>query len=201
MIVIIDNYDSFTYNLVQYFKQMNAQVIVKRHDEWEMEEIQTLDPILIVLSPGPGRPEESGICRKVLHNFGGRVPILGICLGHQLIVEHFGGVIDKGSCPMHGKVTAITNDGRTLFCQLPGTFRVTRYHSLQADFSTLPQELEVTAISEDGVIMGVRHRNKRMEGIQFHPESILSEYGYEILENYYKQSVRFKESRKEGVGV
>ncbi|GEN53361.1 anthranilate synthase component II [Halobacillus faecis] len=201
MIIIIDNYDSFTYNLAQYFKQMDSEVVVKRNDEWQIEEIRSLDPSLIVLSPGPGRPEESGICKDVLRHFGGQIPLLGICLGHQLMVEHFGGIIVKGNRPMHGKVTTITNDGRIMFRKLPGSFRVTRYHSLQADFPSLPEELEVTALSEDGVIMGVRHRDKMMEGIQFHPESILTEYGYDLLRNFYERAVRYKASRREGVGV
>ncbi|WP_202409971.1 anthranilate synthase component II [Halobacillus litoralis] len=201
MIIIIDNYDSFTYNLAQYFKQMDSEVVVKRNDEWQIEEIRSLEPSLIVLSPGPGRPEESGICKDVLDHFGGEIPLLGICLGHQLMVEHFGGIVVKGNQPMHGKVTTITNDGRTLFRKLPGSFRVTRYHSLQADLPSLPEELEVTALSEDGVIMGVRHRNKMMEGIQFHPESILTEHGYDLLQNFYNRAVRCKASRREEVGV
>ncbi|WP_394219286.1 anthranilate synthase component II [Halobacillus trueperi] len=201
MIIIIDNYDSFTYNLAQYFKQMESKVVVKRNDEWQIEEIRSLEPSLIVLSPGPGRPEESGICKDVLDHFGGEIPLLGICLGHQLMVEHFGGIVVKGNQPMHGKVTTITNDGRTLFRKLPGSFRVTRYHSLQADLPSLPEELEVTALSEDGVIMGVRHRNKMMEGIQFHPESILTEHGYDLLQNFYNRAVRCKASRREEVGV
>lgn len=201
MIIIIDNYDSFTYNLAQYFKQMDSEVVVKRNDEWQIEEIRALDPNLIVLSPGPGRPEESGICKDVLLHFGGVIPLLGICLGHQLMIEHFGGIVVKGSQPMHGKVTTITNDGRTMFRKLPGSFRVTRYHSLQADFPSLPEKLEVTALSEDGVIMGVRHREKMMEGIQFHPESILTEYGFDLLRNVYDRAVRYKASRREGVGV
>jgi anthranilate synthase/aminodeoxychorismate synthase-like glutamine amidotransferase len=201
MIVIIDNYDSFTYNLVQYFKQMDKEVVVKRNDDWEMREIHDLEPDLIVISPGPGRPEESGVCEEVLRVFGGNIPILGICLGHQLIVTHFGGRIEKGFRPMHGKVSRVMHDGRRLFHQLPGLLKVTRYHSLEADNLTIPAELEVTAISDDGVIMGVRHKSKMMEGIQFHPESILTEYGFEMLENYYRQAVQFFENRKVGVGV
>lgn len=201
MIVIIDNYDSFTYNLVQYFQQMDKEVVVKRNDDWEMREIHALEPELLVLSPGPGRPEESGVCEEVLHVFGGQIPILGICLGHQLIVTHFGGMIVKGSRPMHGKVSSVTHDGRTLFRQLPGSLKVTRYHSLEAEALNIPEELEVTALSEDGVVMGVRHKSKMMEGIQFHPESILTEYGFEMLENYYRQAVQFCEARKVGVSV
>lgn len=201
MIIIIDNYDSFTYNLAQYFKQMDPEVLVKRNDVWQMEEIRMLEPSLIVLSPGPGRPAESGICNEVLYQFGGQIPLLGICLGHQLMVEHFGGRVVKGNQPMHGKVTTITNDGRTMFRKLPGSFRVTRYHSLQADLASLPEELEVTAVSEDGVIMGVRHREQLMEGIQFHPESVLTEYGYDLLRNFYERAVRSKVSRKEEVGI
>lgn len=201
MIVIIDNYDSFTYNLVQYFKQMDKEVVVKRNDDWEIREIRNLEPDLLVLSPGPGRPEESGVCEDVLRVFGGEVPILGICLGYQLIVTHFGGLVEKGVRPMHGKVSRVTHDGRTLFRQLPGSFNVTRYHSLEADARTIPEELEVTAVSNDNVVMGVRHKSKMVEGIQFHPESILTEYGFEMLENYYRQAVHFCENKKVGVSV
>lgn len=199
MIVIIDNYDSFTYNLVQYYKQIDSEVLVKRNDEWQIEEIFSLRPDLIVLSPGPGRPVESGICKEVLNVFGGELPILGICLGHQLIVEHFGGVVEKGLRPVHGKVTTIVNDGRTLFRSLPAKLRVTRYHSLQAERQSLPEQLEMTGVSEDDVIMGVRHRTKMIEGIQFHPESILTDYGFEMLKNHYTHVLRFRENRKVAV--
>ncbi|WP_226581758.1 anthranilate synthase component II [Halobacillus litoralis] len=201
MITIIDNYDSFTYNLVQYFQQMDSEVIVKRNDEWSVQEIQAIDPDLIVLSPGPGRPEESGVSKAVLQSLGKDIPILGICLGHQLIVETFGGLVEKGARPMHGKVSKMTHDGRTLFHGLPNQVNVTRYHSLEAVRQNLPEVLEVSASSGDGVIMGVRHCSLPIEGIQFHPESILTQYGFEMLWNQYEQALQFRSKQKEGVLV
>ncbi|QAS53141.1 anthranilate synthase component II [Halobacillus litoralis] len=201
MIVIIDNYDSFTYNLFQYFKQMDTEVMVKRNDEVTSAQIQSMNPDLIVLSPGPGDPSESGVSEEILQKFGKCTPVLGICLGHQLIVKHFGGEIEKGVRPMHGKVTSMTHDDQAIFCHLPRQVNVTRYHSLQVNPASMPEELEVTAVSEDGVIMGVRHRHYPIEGIQFHPESILTDYGFEMLCNMLKQAIRFRESQKEGVTV
>lgn len=200
MIVIIDNYDSFTYNLAQYFQQLD-DVEVFKNDQVTVQKIQQLDPNLIVLSPGPGEPKESGVCEEILQTCKEVIPILGICLGHQLIVEHFGGVVEKGERPVHGKVTHVTNDGRTVFRDLPERMKVTRYHSLKASLSQLPHVFEISAMSEDEVIMGVRHCSLPVEGIQFHPESILTDYGFEILVNAYKQALRFKTSLLEGVGV
>lgn len=195
MILLIDNYDSFTYNLVQYFKQIEENVVVYRNDQITVPEIEQMDPDLIVLSPGPGHPAETGVCRDVLHRFHKRTPILGICLGHQLIVEYFGGSVAKGERPMHGKVTPIMHDGRTVFEQLPDFIQVTRYHSLQTPERHLPDSIEVSAKSEDGVVMAVRHQLWPVEGIQFHPESILTEHGFEMLRNAYRKALEVRPSQ------
>ncbi len=197
MIVIIDNYDSFTYNLFQYFQQMTEDVQVYRNDQVTTRELWEMRPTLLVLSPGPGHPGETGISADVLREFSGKIPILGICLGHQLIVDFFGGGVVKGQQPMQGKVTMIRHDGQTIFEHLPPSFRVTRYHSLVTPADRLPESLEVCATSEDGVVMAVRHRHLPIEGIQFHPESIMTEYGYEMLFSAYKRAETFS---KEGVG-
>ncbi len=197
MILMIDNYDSFTYNLFQYFKQMDEQVFVFRNDEVTLQEIDALNPDLIVLSPGPGSPSESGICREVIKSYYLHIPILGICLGHQLIVDFFGGEIRKGKQPVHGKVTAIRHDGKSLFRNIPPSIRVTRYHSLVTSEENFPSDLRISAVSEDDVIMGARHADAPLEGIQFHPESILTEFGFEMLKNAYEQAVQFQRSRLE----
>ncbi|MYL20415.1 aminodeoxychorismate/anthranilate synthase component II [Halobacillus litoralis] len=199
MIIVIDNYDSFTYNLVQYFQQMETEVMVRKNDAVTVEEIAHLDPDLIVLSPGPGKPSESGVCLDVLRAFEADIPILGICLGHQLIVEAYGGTVRKGRKPMHGKVTAMTHDGAHVYEGLPESVQVTRYHSLEADKYQMPEQLQVTAVSEDGSIMGVRHRDYPVEGIQFHPESILTECGFTMLWNTYQQALRYQSGRKGAV--
>lgn len=196
MIVIIDNYDSFTYNLVQYFKQMDEEVVVFRNDEVTLAELMVKSPDLIVLSPGPGKPEESGICKKVLQHFYTSIPILGVCLGHQLIVEYFGGSIQEGKQPMHGKVTMITHDGRCIFRGVPNPVQVTRYHSFQTPFEDIPICLEISAMSEDSVVMGVRHHSYPVEGIQFHPESILTECGFQMTENAYRRALCFMEKKR-----
>ncbi|WJE15567.1 aminodeoxychorismate/anthranilate synthase component II [Halobacillus sp. ACCC02827] len=201
MIVIIDNYDSFTYNLAQYFQTMEEDVRVFRNDEVTAEEVQQMDPTLIVLAPGPGNPGETGVAKEVLTLCSRTIPILGICLGHQLIVEHFGGVIEKGEQPVHGKVTEMTHDGRTIFRDLPERIKVTRYHSLKASTSRLPQVFEISAVSEDEVVMAVRHCELPVEGIQFHPESILTEFGMEMLERAYRQAVVFKRATLEVAGI
>nr|WP_082235872.1 aminodeoxychorismate/anthranilate synthase component II [Halobacillus massiliensis] len=190
MILLIDNYDSFTYNLFQYFKQMTEEVAVVRNTDITIEEVEKMAPSIIVLSPGPGTPVETGICREVLEHFHKHIPILGVCLGHQLIVEFFGGKIENCRQPMHGKVVEITHDNRSAFKGLPGKVKVTRYHSLQASRSGLPLCLEVSAAcEEDEAIMGVRHIHYPVEGIQFHPESIMTEYGFEILQNFYQRAM------------
>ncbi|UOR11038.1 anthranilate synthase component II [Halobacillus amylolyticus] len=199
MIVMIDNYDSFTYNLFQYFKQLDDDVSVFRNDQVTIDEIEQLDADLIVISPGPGQPDGTGVCYEVLSHFSRTTPILGICLGHQMIVEFFGGKIEKGLRPMHGKVTMITHDGKSVFHKLPCSLKVTRYHSLHTPAEELPLSLEISSMSEDSAVMGVRHHIYPVEGIQFHPESILTEYGFQMLENAYKQALVFREKKGEGV--
>ncbi|QHE52615.1 aminodeoxychorismate/anthranilate synthase component II [Pontibacillus sp. HMF3514] len=183
MIVIIDHYDSFTYNLYQYITEIAGEVLVFRHDQVTVKEIEKLSPSAIVLSPGPGNPNESGISKGLLEQFYQKIPILGICLGHQVIVEWFGGKVQKGKQPVHGKTANVTHDGQTIFRDIPNPTTVTRYHSLVA--TTLPSSLKVTARSEDGAVMAVRHNLYPIEGIQFHPESILTEHGYRMLKNFF----------------
>lgn len=184
---MIDNYDSFTYNLFQYIEQIVGDVKVYRNDEITIDELDELNPDAIVLSPGPGTPRDSGVCKEVLLHFVNRVPILGICLGHQIIVETFGGTITKGAKPMHGKVSMIQHDGKTVFRNVENPTMVTRYHSLIAESEKLPKCLEISAESADGTIMAVRHKEYSIEGIQFHPEAILTEMGYEMLTNFFKE--------------
>ncbi|KGX91325.1 anthranilate synthase subunit II [Pontibacillus halophilus JSM 076056 = DSM 19796] len=197
MIVMIDNYDSFTYNLYQYLSLLNVDECVRvvRNDEITVQELEELRPSAIILSPGPGRPSQSGICQAALEHFKGTVPILGICLGHQLIIETFGGQVHKGKRPMHGKVTNILHDGETVFQDIPTPTKVTRYHSLVGNVSTLPDCLMVTARDEEGVIMGIRHHHDAIEGIQFHPESILTEHGLQMLQNFFQTYVWTEETR------
>ncbi|WP_345239126.1 aminodeoxychorismate/anthranilate synthase component II [Pontibacillus salipaludis] len=185
MIVMIDNYDSFTYNLFQYIQIGGYEVEVFRNDQITIEEIEELTPEAIVLSPGPGSPIEAGICLSIVRHFFNKIPILGICLGHQIIVEAFGGVVVKGDRPMHGKVTSIHHDRQGVYKGLPSPTAVTRYHSLVAQSKSLPSELVVTSRSEDGAIMGVRHKKYPIEGIQFHPEAILTSLGYDMLQNFF----------------
>lgn len=200
MIIIIDHYDSFTYNLYQYISEIAGEVLVYRHDEITVRELEELNPSAIVLSPGPGNPEESGVSNEVLQYFHQDVPILGICLGHQVIVEWFGGVVHKGEKPVHGKTSTLTHDGQTIFRNVPSPTTVTRYHSLVADH--LPSCLTITARSEDGAIMAVRHKVYPIEGIQFHPESILSEHGFDMLANFFSfMTEKPKEMKPREVGI
>lgn len=188
MILMIDNYDSFVYNLVQYFEELDEEIIVKRNDEITIDDIKTLNPEIIVLSPGPCSPNEAGICIDAVEYFKGIIPILGICLGHQTIGQVFGGKIVKAIEPVHGKVHSITHDSKGVFTNLKNPLNVTRYHSLVVDKDTLPDELEITAITKEGEIMGIRHKKYLIEGVQFHPEAILSEQGHEILMNFIKEA-------------
>lgn len=188
MLIVIDNYDSFTYNLVQYFAELGKEPLVFRNDEITLEEIAKLQPKYLIISPGPGRPENAGISEKVIRHFAVKVPILGVCLGHQAIGQVFGAKITYAPSLMHGKTSEITHDGKTIFQGLPNPFTATRYHSLVIAKDNLPQDLEISA-SVDDVIMGVRHKKYPVEGIQFHPESILTEVGKKLLGNfleYYK---------------
>lgn len=180
---MIDNYDSFTYNLVQYFKELGEEVYVCRNDQTTVEQLAELDPSYIVISPGPSNPDHAGISLDVIEHFAGRLPILGVCLGHQVIGQAFGGKIVPADRPMHGKTSTIIHDGRTLFQGLPVPLTVARYHSLLVD-ANLPDELEVSAISQEGEIMAIRHKKYAIEGVQFHPESIICSYGKEMLANF-----------------
>jgi anthranilate synthase component 2 len=189
MLLMIDNYDSFTFNLVQYFGELGAQVKVVRNDEVTVNDIAELKPRHLVLSPGPCSPSEAGVCVEAIQHFKGRLPILGVCLGHQSIGAALGGRIVRAQTQMHGKASTLSNDGRGVYTGLPPSFRVIRYHSLVIEKSSLPAELEVTSTSEDGEIMGVRHSGLAggpapLEGVQFHPESILSEHGHALLKNF-----------------
>jgi para-aminobenzoate synthetase component 2 len=184
MILVIDNYDSFTFNLVQYLGEMGQELKVYRNDAITPDEIADLAPDHIVISPGPGRPENSGIIIEAINRFSGKIPILGVCLGHQAIGAAFGGEVISAPTIMHGKTSDIVHDGRTIFKGLPMPFRATRYHSLVVSAEKVPACLEVSAKTEDGVIMGLRHREMVVEGVQFHPESILTDVGKKLLSNF-----------------
>ena len=186
MLLMIDNYDSFTYNLVQYFGELGEDVRTHRNDEITLDEIAAMKPDQICLSPGPSNPQNAGITLDVLRTFAGQVPILGVCLGHQAIGEAFGGRVVRARTIMHGKVSRIETDGKGVFANLPKHFDVTRYHSLAIERESLPDCLDISAWTEDGEIMGVRHKTLAVEGVQFHPESILSEHGHALLENFLK---------------
>lgn len=184
MLLMIDNYDSFTFNLVQYFGELGEEVRTFRNDEITIEQIEALKPDRICLSPGPCTPAEAGICIDVLKHFAGRIPMLGVCLGHQAIGAAFGGKVVRAQEIMHGKTSEITHTGGGIFRGLPSPFTVTRYHSLAIERESLPDCLEITAQTADGEIMGVRHKEYPIEGVQFHPESILSEHGHALLKNF-----------------
>jgi anthranilate synthase/aminodeoxychorismate synthase-like glutamine amidotransferase len=184
MILMIDNYDSFTYNLVQYIGQLGGAVVVHRNDKISLDEIQELKPDAVVLSPGPCTPKEAGICIEVIRRFSATIPILGVCLGHQAIGYAFGAEVVRAERIMHGKTSQIINDGRTIFQGLPNPFVAGRYHSLIVEKTSLPDCLEISAETEEGEIMGIRHKEYPVEGIQFHPESVLTPNGKRILKNF-----------------
>jgi anthranilate synthase component 2 len=184
---MIDNYDSFTYNLVQYFGELGEEVKVVRNDELTVDGIAALDAERIVLSPGPCTPNEAGVCLELIGRLAGEVPILGVCLGHQAIGQAFGGKVVHARTLMHGKVSRIHHEGKGVFRGLPSPYDATRYHSLAIERATCPKDLEVTAWTEDGEIMGVRHRSLAVEGVQFHPESILTEHGHALLRNFISE--------------
>jgi anthranilate synthase component 2 len=184
MLLMIDNYDSFTFNLVQYFGELGQDVRVVRNDEIDVAGIADLRPDHLVLSPGPCSPAEAGVCVEAIQHFTGKLPLLGVCLGHQAIGAALGGKVVRAQVQMHGKASTITTDRAGVFTGLPETFSVIRYHSLAIERASLPADLIVTATSEDGEIMGVRHRGLPLEGVQFHPESILSEHGHAMLKNF-----------------
>ena len=187
MIVVVDNYDSFTYNLVQYLQELGAEVEVYRNDRITVDGIAARGPEAIVISPGPKTPDDAGITLEVVRAYSGRVPILGVCLGHQAIGQAFGGRIVRAPSLMHGKTSRIAHDGRTIFRGLPNPFEATRYHSLVVDPKSVPKELEISARTEDGVIMGLRHLKHPTEGVQFHPESVLTGEGKNLLKNFLEK--------------
>ncbi|OSE51492.1 aminodeoxychorismate synthase component II [Salmonella enterica subsp. arizonae serovar 50:r:z] len=187
MILLIDNYDSFTWNLYQYFCELGAEVQVRRNDALTLAHIDALNPQKIVISPGPCTPDDAGISLTVIRHYAGRIPMLGVCLGHQAMAQAFGATVVRAAKVMHGKTSPVTHNGQGVFRGLPSPLTVTRYHSLIVDPATLPECFEITAWSETQEIMGIRHREWDLEGVQFHPESILSEQGHALLENFLRR--------------
>ncbi len=187
MLLMIDNYDSFTFNLVQYLGELGEDVLVKRNDEITIAEIERLAPTRIVISPGPCSPNEAGISLAAIERFAGKIPLLGVCLGHQAIGQAFGGRIVHAKTLMHGKTSQVTHTNAGVFAGLPSPFRATRYHSLVVERESCPDCLEITAWTDDGEIMGVRHKSLAVEGVQFHPESIMSEHGHQLLSNFLRR--------------
>ncbi|MFZ5644147.1 MAG: anthranilate synthase component II [Bacillota bacterium] len=188
MLLIIDNYDSFTYNLAQYFSELGSDVSVERNDAISPDEIDSISPACIVLSPGPGRPENAGITNDVIRKFAGKIPILGVCLGHQAIGSVYGGSVTRAKTVMHGKQSLIYHDGKGVFKNIPSPFTAIRYHSLVVSRESINDCLEISAWTDDGEIMGIRHKKYNVEGVQFHPESILTEHGHALLQNFLKNS-------------
>ena len=187
MYLMIDNYDSFVYNLAAYFQELGQEIRVVRNDRVSVEDLAEMKKLEgLVISPGPGRPEDGGVSQEAVRHFTGRIPILGVCLGHQIIGHAFGAGVVRGSRPMHGKVTRICHRGEGLFKGLPESYPVTRYHSLIVERITVPGQLRVDALSEDGAVMALSHREYPLYGIQFHPEAVLTEYGHELLENFIR---------------
>jgi anthranilate synthase/aminodeoxychorismate synthase-like glutamine amidotransferase len=186
-VLVIDNYDSFVYNLVQYLGELGSHPIVHRHDEVDLEAIREIGPDAVLISPGPGRPEDAGVSNDVIREMSGEVPILGVCLGHQCIGQLFGGEVVRAPAIMHGKTSLVHHKGGGVLEGLPQPFEATRYHSLVVDPDSVPDVLEVTARTDDGVVMGLRHRELPVEGVQFHPESILTTGGHQLLENFLAQ--------------
>lgn len=197
MILVVDNYDSFTYNLVQYLGELGEEIEVVRNDTITIDEIKRKKPEKIVLSPGPGTPDQAGICLDLIKSLSGQVPILGVCLGHQAIAQAFGGKVIPANRLMHGKISPVNHDGRSIFRGIPSPVTVTRYHSLIVGRSGLSEELEISAETDHGEIMAIRHRDFPVEGVQFHPESILSEYGKQILANFIQAKILCNHQREE----
>ena len=183
-VLVLDNYDSFVYNLVQYLGELGAEPLVHRDDALTLDQIEELDPDAVLISPGPGRPEDAGLSNAVIERFAGRVPILGVCLGHQCIGQVYGGEVVRAPHVMHGKTSLIRHEGKGVFAGLPQPLEATRYHSLIVDRDSVPDVLEITAETDDGVVMGLRHRELDVEGVQFHPESILTAGGHDLLRNF-----------------
>ena len=192
MVLMIDNYDSFTYNLVQYLAELGEEVAVYRNDEISVEQVASLAPAAIVISPGPSAPQHAGISLELIRRLAGRIPMLGVCLGHQAIGEAFGGKVVRAKRVMHGKVSRVHHDGEGVFRSLPGEFDATRYHSLAVERESLPACLKITAEADDGEIMGLRHRSLAVEGVQFHPEALLTEHGHRMLQNFIEGAQRGK---------
>ncbi len=184
MLLVIDNYDSFTYNLVQYLGELGERIEVRRNDEVTVEQIEAMKPDRILISPGPGTPTDAGVAMTVIEKFAGKLPILGVCLGHQAIGQVFGGRVVRASRPFHGKSSQVQHDGKTIFDGLANPFPAGRYHSLIVERETLPDELEISATTPNGTIMGLRHRRLKIEGVQFHPESIMTTEGKKLLANF-----------------
>ena len=184
MYLMIDNYDSFVYNLKAYFEELGREIVVKRSDQITVDEIEKMQPQGIILSPGPKRPWDAEVCVQTVERLRGKIPILGVCLGHQVLGYCCGATVKKGERPMHGKVTDITNMGTGVFEGLPKKFKVTRYHSLIVKEDSIPADYHVDAVSEDGAVMGLSHKTLPLYGVQFHPEAVLTEYGHELLENF-----------------
>lgn len=184
MYLMIDNYDSFVYNLKAYFEELGREIVVKRSDQITVDEIEKMQPQGIILSPGPKRPWDAEVCVQTVERLQGKIPILGVCLGHQILGHCCGATVEKGERPMHGKVTEITNMGTGVFEGLPKKFKVTRYHSLIVKEDSIPTDYNVDAVSEDGAVMGLSHKILPLYGVQFHPEAVLTEYGHELLENF-----------------
>jgi anthranilate synthase/aminodeoxychorismate synthase-like glutamine amidotransferase len=184
MILLLDNYDSFTYNLAQYLGQMGQELDIRRNDQITLDEIAELKPERIVISPGPCTPKEAGVSVPLIQRFAGKIPILGVCLGHQAIGAAFGGRVIRAAKVMHGKTSEIQHDGETIFLGLDQPFTATRYHSLIVERKSLPRSLQISAETDDGTIMGLRHRKMKVEGVQFHPESVLTGAGFKLLENF-----------------
>lgn len=199
MLLLVDNYDSFTYNLYQYLSELGAEIVVRRNDEITLDEIAALQPDHIVISPGPCTPNEAGLSCQIIETFGPHIPLLGVCLGHQAIGQVYGGKVIRAPEPMHGKTSLMHHQGQGVFRSLPNPFEAIRYHSLIVELSTLPEDLEITARTEDGLIMGLRHKVYPIEGVQFHPESIMTPNGKILLQNFLdsKQQLVVKHYSKE----
>ena len=187
-VLVVDNYDSFVYNLVQYLGELGADPVVHRCDQFTLDDAEAMAPDAILISPGPGRPEDAGLSNDLIRAYAGRVPILGVCLGHQCIGQVFGGEVVRAPAVMHGKTSQVHHNGAGVFAGLPDPLEATRYHSLVVEASSVPSVLEVTARTEDGIVMGLRHREHAIEGVQFHPESILTHGGHDMLRNFLAQA-------------
>lgn len=199
MFLMIDNYDSFVYNLVHYFLELGEQIEIYRNDALTIEKIYELNPEGIIISPGPKDPSETGICEEVIRTFATQIPIFGVCLGHQAIAYVHGADVVKGARPMHGKISEATHNGQGIFSGIPSPVKVTRYHSLVVDPATLSDDFIISATSEDGAIMGIKHRTLLLEGVQFHPEAVLTEYGHDMIKNYVAWCKEALHAKKSGL--